>query len=1342
MVVQWDLLSFYVEEGYKIRFKIWTTNQTGETNTKEMTRKAGIDMRSNSGKSTQRGIAFVITLGLLLGMVPAVPAYAIPSPGISGNDLYQWSNSIDVNSNWKVSVPQNGQFDYIGDQQTGVGKNVSQDIVGTAANPAFYTRYLNSELFFRFRLNAQDGKTNQPTNYAYKNFAYVGVDLADSNNSFDGKLDFFIGIYNVNNGIKNQGRIGIYKSDPAKANSSPATTGIINPPLVVKSPIPAYSGTGNLNADATGNFWIGDADTSLSINATTNTDYFLSFKIGISDINTALRMMNKPSVTGSTGMRFMIGTASQDNSFNQDVAGTMGLNSKSSTTWSDLGVFTPTTSVDTISGSGIQTLYQVNFYNTTSSTTASATMSALPGYSLGYVPTLANEPPNYFLGWSTSTTSGITDFNKETKISGSINVYGIWTTSKYTVNFNDNPPNGYTAATFTSLSVASGASIGSSIPLASHTGITFLGWNSSSTATAGTTTGWLSPATPISQDITYYAIWSVNYTVTFVLNPSDSSIAFITDNSVTPPTTTTQSLLWSVPGGYSLGSLPELTASTSTYYFREWNTSATGTGGQAYNQNTIINANTTLYAILSTVQCRVQFWMNDGPGTKPNDILVASGAAVGQLPAPVSSNIFDGWYSASTGGVLVREDTIVNTSPTAYYAHWVQFTTLKFMDGANVLVTRNGINGHLIETFPEPPTKAGYEFKGWSTTLGGVVNITTSTSITGDMTFYAVWTPIHTITFVTDGGVSSPYATRSAVDGNAATTWPADPTKSEYTFAGWYTSSGSIFTSNMAVNADLDLYASWSAIQYTITFHNNDNSGSTVTYPAINGTTLGSLYTPSRTGYTFGGWSSTSGGTAEYTSMNDVTNSATYFAVWTPEQYQINFWYYDGTIATTTAGYETSLGALYGSGLNGLSNVNKTGYTLMGWSTTSGGSVYVSGTTTVSGITTYYAVWTQDLYTITFKLDGTILTGTGVYGTNLGTLTGTTLGGAAASANKPGHTLLGWTTNSAATTSDASITETTTITESTTYYAVWKHDNYTITFDYQGKLPNASGTGTYGDTLGTLTGTTYGGATAATTPGYIITAWVTSLGGTTVTSGSIVTGPATYYAVLIPIHTITFLTDGGVSSPYATRSAVDGSAATTWPTNPSKDGSHFAGWYTSSGSLFTSNIAVSADLELYASFSAMQYTITFHDYENSGNFVSYTAIYGTTLGSLHSPSRTGYTFGGWASTAGGTADYTSMTAITNSAIYYAVWIPEQYQINFWYYDGTVVTTTVGYETSLSTLYGSDLNGLSNVSKTGYTLTGWSTTSGGIVNVSGTTTVSGITTYYAVWTQDLYTVTFN
>ena len=71
-----------------------------------------------------------------------------------------------------------------------------------------------------------------------------------------------------------------------------------------------------------------------------------------------------------------------------------------------------------------------------------------------------------------------------------------------------------------------------------------------------------------------------------------------------------------------------------------------------------------------------------------------------------------------------------------------------------------------------------------------------------------------TVTFDSNGG--STVAAQTVTYGSKATK-PADPTKSGYTFGGWYTNSActTAYDFNTAVTADITLYAKWTAVSTT-----------------------------------------------------------------------------------------------------------------------------------------------------------------------------------------------------------------------------------------------------------------------------------------------------------------------------------------------------------------------------------------------------------------------------------------------------------------------------------------------------------------------------------------------
>ena len=85
---------------------------------------------------------------------------------------------------------------------------------------------------------------------------------------------------------------------------------------------------------------------------------------------------------------------------------------------------------------------------------------------------------------------------------------------------------------------------------------------------------------------------------------------------------------------------------------------------------------------------------------------------------------------------------------------------------------------------------------------------------------------------------------------------PADPYKVGYNFLGWAEEEGStavvVLPETMPAK-NVDYYAVFEAIEYTITFANTgDTEMDAITLPY--GTEIGEIAEPTKTGYTFAGW--------------------------------------------------------------------------------------------------------------------------------------------------------------------------------------------------------------------------------------------------------------------------------------------------------------------------------------------------------------------------------------------------------------------------------------------------------------------------------------------------------
>lgn len=140
-----------------------------------------------------------------------------------------------------------------------------------------------------------------------------------------------------------------------------------------------------------------------------------------------------------------------------------------------------------------------------------------------------------------------------------------------------------------------------------------------------------------------------------------------------------------------------------------------------------------------------------------------------------------------------------------------------------------------------------------------------------------------TVTFEVNGG--SEVSPITGVESGATISAPTAPTKSGYTFGGWYKDSGLTTAwdfSTDTVTANITLYAKWTENIYTISF--NANGGSVSSASAMTGTDgkLTSLPTPTRSGsYSFVGWYTAASGGTQVTLATVFSADATVYAHWT-----------------------------------------------------------------------------------------------------------------------------------------------------------------------------------------------------------------------------------------------------------------------------------------------------------------------------------------------------------------------------------------------------------------------------------------------------------------------------
>jgi len=220
----------------------------------------------------------------------------------------------------------------------------------------------------------------------------------------------------------------------------------------------------------------------------------------------------------------------------------------------------------------------------------------------------------------------------------------------------------------------------------------------------------------------------------------------------------------------------------------------------------------------------------------------------------------------------------------------------------------------------------------------------------------------YTVNFDAQGG--STVINKAAVH-NTGITPPTVPTRTGYTFGGWYKESSytNLWNFNTdKVIANTTLYANWLINTYTVSFNTQDGSALSTHEVDYNSTVM--PFIPKRTGYTFGGWYRESACINRWSITDKVTSSITLYAKWIVNTYTVNFDSQGGSrVISKIADYNTPILAPGAP--------TKTGYKFAGWfkeSTLT--NAWNFSADKVNANTTLYAKWDANIYTVNFNSQG------------------------------------------------------------------------------------------------------------------------------------------------------------------------------------------------------------------------------------------------------------------------------------------------------------------------------------------------------------------------------------
>ena len=451
------------------------------------------------------------------------------------------------------------------------------------------------------------------------------------------------------------------------------------------------------------------------------------------------------------------------------------------------------------------------------------------------------------------------------------------------------------------------------------------------------------------------------YTVSYNVNGGTGSIASQTKTHGTNLTLTTAK-----PTGKSFtvtynanGGTVSTSSKTVSQIFTNWNTAANGSG-KTYNAGAKYSANesVTLYAQYAN-------------------------PSIGSLPTPTRSGYsFEGWYTSATGGTKITNSTEV-TANTTVYAHWkanAYTVSYNVNGGTGSIASQTKTHGTNLTLTTAKPT--GKSFTVTYNANGGTVS-------TSSKTVSQIFTNWNTAA----NGSGKTYNAGAKYSANESVTLYAQyanpsigslptPTRSGYSFEGWYTSAtgGTKITNSTEVTANTTVYAHWKANAYTVSYNVNGGTGSIASQTKTHGTNL-TLTTAKPTGKSFTVTYNANGGTVS-TSSKTVSQI---FTNWNTAANGSGKTYNAG--AKYSANESVTLYAQYANpSIGSLPTPTRSGYAFDGWYTSANGGTKITDSTKVTANTTVYAHWKANAYTVSYNVNGgtgSIASQTKTHDTNL-----------------------------------------------------------------------------------------------------------------------------------------------------------------------------------------------------------------------------------------------------------------------------------------------------------------------------------------------------------------------
>ena len=380
-------------------------------------------------------------------------------------------------------------------------------------------------------------------------------------------------------------------------------------------------------------------------------------------------------------------------------------------------------------------------------------------------------------------------------------------------------------------------------------------------------------STPVEGNLRLFAKWLL----------SEASFTFVYNNGSEPTTQV-------VEVGEKV-QRPETDPIRTNYLFTGWYSDQACT--KLYDFNQEVTENISVYAGWKQTDATVTAVLY---GDVTQDLgKVAIGEKLTRPADPVRADYrFTGWYSDRLCTTEYDFESVINSDVTIY-AGWEQvkvtITLQPNYEGATATTLKADVGTTISGTDIDEPERTGYDFTGWYEDAEATSEFDFASVLNENITLYAGWErKTFTISFEPNGGSDVPAQSVKFEDKVEL----VEPTKSGYSFEGWYTDSAltNVYDFDAPVESSFTLYAKWlknsgevtdKQLIYDLNYDTDNKIFATVdfgTKTSLIPATAGPKDDPERFGYVFAGWYEDAACTAKANLRKSVKDTTTFYAKW------------------------------------------------------------------------------------------------------------------------------------------------------------------------------------------------------------------------------------------------------------------------------------------------------------------------------------------------------------------------------------------------------------------------------------------------------------------------------